>query len=169
METLAVIDDDPVVPALNDFLITDDDFPPNYVNKQHPEDYKTTCSPIPKECIFHNTKFGHSRLIMRCSVKLAAGVFCSISFVLNTGVTKVHLGPLAKSQLLQYGIYCQDDDLGVNYITLMGRKYLAEDTPAAYAPANIIGLRALCMWGLELNHEPVMGFRFRENFEYLEL
>ncbi len=51
----------------------------------------------------------------------------------------------------------------------MGRKYLTEDTSAAYAPANIIGLRALCHWDLELYHEPEMGFRFRKDFEYLEM
>jgi hypothetical protein len=49
----------------------------------------------------------------------------------------------------------------------MGRKYLLEQTPEGHHPANIIGLKTLCHWGLKLFAEPHFGFEFVDTFDYL--
>ena len=52
---------DPVTPVPEELMLTDEDFPPNYVNKQHPDDNTLAQSHIKKELIFHE----HQGRLMR--------------------------------------------------------------------------------------------------------
>lgn len=134
---IAIIDDDPTTPVPEELLLTDEDFPRNYINKQHPDDYKLSNAPIEKELVFHQHKGRHPRLLLRCSIKLAEDVFCPMTFVLDTGAPKVYLSAFAKPILAAYNLQAVDKDVGFEYVTLLGRKFVMEDTPEGHAPANI--------------------------------
>eukprot|EP01032_Pedospumella_encystans_P020685 gene20685-23493_t len=166
IESVGLIDEDPVIPIAQELMLTNEDFPPHYVNMQHPDDYILSDSPIKKELIFHEHKGRHSRLHLRCSVKLMENVFCPMSFVLNTGAPKIYLSLNAKAILENYNLHCTDDDLGVTFVNLLGHRYRTEDTPEGHAPANIIGLKALCRWGITLFDEPTFGFKFAKTFSF---
>ena len=92
-----------------------------------------------------------------------------MTFVLDTGTPKVYTSEPAKSILIEHGILVVDDELGYDYIRLMGHRYLTEMTPDGHSPANIIGLKPLCRWGLVLADEPNFNFNFQNDFEFLEL
>jgi len=167
-ENLAIIDEDPTTPVPEELLLTDEDFPSNYTNMHHPDDYKLTTQPIEKELIFHQFKMRHPRLILRFSIKLAENVFTSMSFVLDTGAPKVYISAFAKPLLVQHCLLVEDEELGVKYVKFFGREYRTEDTPEGHAPANIIGLKTLCRWGLTLFDEPDCGFLLKNDFSFLE-
>ena len=101
-----------------ELFLTEKDFPVNFVNMQHPEDYSLQSTPIVKELIYHHRKGLHTRLILRVSIKLAEGIFTPISFVLDTGAPKVYTSSIAENILTKYGIH----------------KYRVESTPENYAP-----------------------------------
>jgi hypothetical protein len=134
----------------------------------HPYDYKFSEVPIEKELIFHEHKMRHPRLLLRCSLQLAESVFCPMTFVLDTCAPKVYLSANAKSILAEYNLHVTDTELGVEYVKLLGGKYRTEDTPEGHAPANIIGLKTLCRWGLTLYDEPSFGCTLKKDFAYLE-
>ena len=166
-ENLAVIDEDPLPSITEELMLTDEDFPSFYVNKHHPDDYKFSKTPIEKELIFHEHKMRRPRLLLRCSIQLE-NLFCPMTFVLDTGAPKVYLSDHAKSILTKYKLNVVDDDLGVGYVKFLGHKYRVEDTPVGHAPANIIGVKTLCHWGLTLYDEPCFGFALKKDFQFLE-
>jgi len=59
------------------------DYPDNYVDKCHPEDYITSDSAI-KELFFH-VKKGHNRLLLRISIKIDKKTYVPITFICDTG------------------------------------------------------------------------------------
>lgn len=66
-----------------DMLLQDADFPDNYVNMQHPEDYKVVSKPF-VEYIPHFS--GHNnRLIVRVCWEKSNTEFVPMSFVCDTG------------------------------------------------------------------------------------
>ena len=89
-----------------------------------------------------------------------------MTFVLDTGAPKVYTSEPAKSILIEHGILVVDDELGYDYIRLMGHRYLTEMTPDGHSPANIIGLKPLCRWGLVLADEPNFNFNFNYVYHY---
>lgn len=165
---LGLIDDDPITPVTEELLLTDKDFPAFYINKHHPDDYKISNTPIEKELIFHEYKGGHNRLLLRCSIKLSDDLFCPMTFVLDTGAPKVYMSAIGKSILAEYKLLINEEDLGIDYVKFLGRKYIVEDTPEGHAPANILGLKTLCRWGLTMHDEPSFGFTLENDFSYLE-
>lgn len=168
-DSLNLLDDDAFTPVSEELLLTDKDFPTNFINKQHPDDYKITNKPIEKELIFHEHLVSPlPRLLLRCSIKLTEGAFCAMTFVLDTNAPKIYVSAPAKHVFMQNKILLTDDDLGLDLLMLLGRKYRVEDTPEGHAPANIIGLKTLCRWGLVLSDEP-FGFHFKNDFDYLEV
>jgi len=167
VESVLMLEEDPKTPVPEELLLTDEDFPSYFVDKHHPDDYKITDHPIQPEHIFHEVDGRHPRLILRCSVKLAVGKFCSMSFVLDTGAPKIYLCDDAAKIMTDSGIRVIDKELGIIYVTLLGRKYRVEKTPDGHSPANIIGLKTLCRWGLRLHDEPVLGFTFDNGFNEL--
>ncbi len=66
------------------------------------------------------------------------------------------------------GIRKVDEELGVVFDSLLGRKAGVEKTPEGHDPANIIGLKTLCKWGLRLHDEPHIGFTFDKDIAILD-
>jgi hypothetical protein len=54
---------DDVSDAFEDLLLTRHDFPHNYVNFAHPQDYAISEHPIEKEMIYHHREGRHARLL----------------------------------------------------------------------------------------------------------
>jgi hypothetical protein len=79
----------------------------------------------------------------------------------------VYLSAPAKCILAEYKLHVTDDDLGVEYVQLLGYKYRTEETPEGHAPANIVGLKTLFRWGLSLHAKP-FRFSLAQDFAYLE-
>lgn len=140
---MMVFEDEPVTPVFQELLLREEDFPANYSNFAHPQDYEITDEPIPAQHIYHEFRGRHSRLHLRCSIKLSDDEFLSASFVLDTGAPKVFLCDHLLHILTARGICERDPDLGVSFITIFGRKYRFERTPEGHHPANIIGLKTL--------------------------
>jgi hypothetical protein len=99
---------------------------------------------------------------------LAEDIFTIMTFVLDTGAPKMYISQLAKPLLCAYTILGADEELGIEYVRFFGRKYRVENTPEGHAPANILGVKLLCRWGLTLHDEPTFGFEFAKDFDYLE-
>lgn len=162
-----VIDDEPMTQVDQELRLHDEDFPAHYAQFAHPQDYEITHEPIPVEYIYHERRGSHSRLLLRCSIKLMDGEFLSASFVVHTGAPKFYLCDRLSGLLTERGLCERDSDLGVSFITLFGRKYLVERTPEGYHPANLIGVKPLLRWGLCLHDEPTFGFSFAKTFSFL--
>lgn len=163
-----MFDDEPVAPASEDLRLRDEDFPTFYLNFAHPEDYIIRNEPVPVECIFHQHNLRHPRILLRISVRLTESQYMAVTFVLDTGAPKVYTSQRLHDVLSQYNIERQDEDLGIEYISLFGKKYACERTPEGHSPANIIGLKTLCNWGLQLTDSPEFAFSFAREMDYLE-
>ncbi len=77
-----------------------------------------------------------------------------MSFVLDTGAPKIYFCEYVFGEFIARGVIVEEPDMGVTYIKLFGRKYIVELTPEGHAPANIIGLKALCALGSRLHNSP---------------
>ena len=142
------------------------DFPLDYVNGQHPEDYLITDAPITPQYIYHHIRGRHNRLWLRVSWQLRSGKFTTMSFLLDTGAPKhLYLCDDALKAVEEDGQVVEDGDMDLQYVKLFGRNCPVESTPKAHTPANIIGLKLLKRLGLELfDDEP--HFHFKQNVPY---
>lgn len=142
------------------------DFPVDYVNGQHPEDYLITDLPITPQCICHHIRGQHNRLWLRVSWQLSSRKFTTMSFLLDTGAPKhFYLCDKALKVVEQDGQAEEEDDMDLQYVKLFGRKCPVESMQEAHTPANIIGLKLLKRLGLEL-FEDEPHFRFKHNVPY---
>jgi hypothetical protein len=134
-----------------DFLI----FPSYYVNKHHLLDYKPSDSPV-KEVIWHN-KPDHNRLLLRISIKLRNKTYIPITFVCDTGAPSfLYLNAI--SYVLFEERIMKDNDSGIDYLLIDGRKFPVKPTSAPHEDCNIIGVRALGRFQLYLNDDGVFDF-----------
>lgn len=135
-------------------ILCPEDFPLDYVNGEHPEDYQITDQPITSQYIYHHIYGRHNRLWLRKSWKLSNGKFTTLSFLLDTGAPKhLYLCKKAIRLLVENGVVAEDSDMNLMYVTLHGRKCPVDPTPDAHKPANLIGLKLLKRLGLELYEE----------------
>lgn len=51
---------------------------------------------------------------------------------------------------------------------MFGRNHRVEKTPSGHDPANIIGLKTLCQWGLQLSEDPDYRFTLNKDFQFIE-
>lgn len=163
---MLMIDDEPTTPVAEELLLSNEDFPTNYVNFAHPEDYIISNQPIQPEKIFHQYKFRHPRLLLRVSWKIGENEFFPISFVLDTGAPKIYLNATVFQHFTQRNIIHIVEDMGVMFVKLFDHNYIVEETPLGHAPANIIGLKTLCHLGLQLTATPSFGFTFQQDFQF---
>lgn len=141
-------------------LLCAEDFPPNYVNFAHPQDYHVSSQPIEPEHIFSHRQGTHNRLLWRVSWDIGDGKFMPMTFMLDTGAPKqLYLSQPALSKLEEIGLLKIDEDTDACWVQLFGRKCGVERTPHGRDPANIIGLRMLLRLGLQLS-ESVPFFNF---------
>lgn len=163
---MAIIMIDEIDVVEEEMLLHAKDFPSNYVNFAHPDDYKVTAEPIIKEFICHHELGRHYRLHFRVSYKMAANRFFSLSFVLDTGAPKFFYFSDAAIKLLQEHNLIQINETdGVSYVEIFGKKVPFEETPDSHRPANIMGLRMLLRLKLQLSEST---FTFGQEFPYLD-
>ena len=153
-------------PEAEDFLLTNADFPSNFVDFAHPQDYIASSEPV-NERIYHSTFGHHHRLLWRVSWKLG-GAFYPFTFVLDTGSPKfLYLGKPGMDLLHSLGAAWEDQDTGIFITKIAGRPCPLEPTPKPHAPANIIGLQLLKRWKLALLDSPP-HFSFSPELPVLE-
>ena len=146
-----------------DLLLSEADFPTNYIDMRHPKDGKATDKPITPEFI-RNKRPHHHRLILRASVKLESGKCVPFSFVCDTGAPgSFYRAPFA-DKILADGGRRLEDEAGNTYIKVLGKPAATQETPRTHQPANIFGLSILEK--LQLSVIPG-GFSFAVKFDYL--
>lgn len=152
--------------STEELLLTSADFPDDFKNFAHPDDYNVTNRPVTPEYICHSRFGRHNRLIFRISLG-RNGSFFSASFVCDTGAPKfLYACPQLLDLLQSLQAIHIDDDTGVAWITIQGKKVPLDPTPQCHAPANIIGLRLLHRLGLCLREN---GFSFSTDPACFEL
>ena len=142
-------------------MLCNADFPNEYVNMQHPDDYVIQDTPITPSFVV-NQRQGHARLIFRISWKTGSK-FMPMSFIVDTGaVQPIYFGSVGMRMMEAHRLLLLDE-LGNDVVRLSGGEcnvhYTA--TPRDYNPANIIGLRFLLRFGLIVEG---LTFRFNEQF-----
>jgi hypothetical protein len=135
-----------------ELLLQDADFPDNFENMQHPDDYKPVSTPF-IEYIPHFSGH-HNRLIVRLCWRTTKQKYIPMSFVCDTGAP---MGLYLSEKALYILKHCGrvvEDETGNEYTTIhnVGRAAV-EQTPPGHAPANLIGLRVLVKLGLSLNRD----------------
>jgi hypothetical protein len=141
-----------------DLLLQDADFPDNYVDMQHPDDYKLVDSAL-VEYIPHFSGH-HNRLIIRVCWKVN-DKYMPMSFVCDTGAPMgLYLSEKALSLLMRHGRVIEDET-GNEYAEISGvGKAAVEPTPPGHAPANIMGLRLLVKLGLSLRPDSTFTLEY---------
>jgi predicted aspartyl protease len=149
--------------ATAEMMLQEADFPPNFVHMAHPGDRIQSNTPIETEYIEHQGSFGHHRLIVRVSFRLQSGQYVPLSFVVDTGAPfHFYLADEAVS-ILKQGNRLVQDEVGTDYMNVLGRKVLVHETPTTHKPANIIGLKMLKIVGLQYHGD---SFFFVEQFTH---
>lgn len=149
-------------------VLCDEDFPLGYQNGKHPDDYVETDQPIAPQFIFHHVLGKFNRLWWRVSVQLKNGKYASMSFLMDTGAPKhLYLCDEALQVFKSNDRLRVEEDMDVAYTYLFGRKCSLEPTPGVHKEANIVGLKLLKRFGLELfADEP--HFHFKVDIPYLK-
>lgn len=144
-----------------DLLLVAEDFPLDFKNGCHPEDYVPTDAPMTREHLYHHNRGRHNRLWTRMSWQLpGCSKFMPMSFLVDTGAPKhMYLSHAALEALEKHGMVYVDEDMDLQYVKLFGRKIPVDPTPEMRRPANIIGLKLLKRFGLRL-HEEEPHFEF---------
>lgn len=150
-----------------DLLLHDADFPENYSEMQHPEDYKVVQEPF-VECIPHFSS-RHNRLIARVCWEVQGNEYLPMSFVCDTGAPMgLYLSEKALSKLKACG-RVMEDETGTKYAAIRGVGKVAIDyTPPVskanrdfvpgHTPANIMGLRVLVKLEIRLKGDNTFCF-----------
>ena len=139
-----------------DLLLCDYDYPEDYVNMHHKEDYIVS-SNINKQFIVHKTSSNtHYRLLARISWHLKEDKYTTMSFICDTGAPKhLYLCKDAIDLLKSYNLILIDDigdpylKIKINDETKVSVRF--EETPRIHKNANIIGLRVLLKLGLNIS------------------
>ena len=152
----------PSVPLIGNVIVSDSkvmlgiqDFPDDYVNMSHSEDYILKDKYIGHELIINKGIGKTRRLICRISWKSENHVnkYVSMSFICDTGAPKsLYLSPVAYSVLLDSG-RIKEDEIGSNYVLIEGKKFGVLETPAHHQPANLMGLFLLSKFGMNIHED----------------
>ena len=147
-------------------LLHDIDFPRDYVNMQHPEDYQIQDKPIIPTCVVVQRQ-DHARLIFRISWKVGSK-FMPMSFMVDTAaVQPVYFSKVALALMEAHSLLVVDD--GGNDVVELHKpdgsvkKVHYEATPEDYQPANLIGLKFIIQFGLLVEGD---SFRFNHPFDH---
>ncbi len=147
-----------------DLLLQNADFPDNFINMQHHDDYKIVSEPF-VEYISHFVGH-HNRLIVRACWKVGSDAYVPVSFVCDTGAPMgLYLSDKASNTLRSFDRIIEDE-AGNEYADVhRAGKTAVQPTPPGHAPANIMGLRLLVKLSLELKEDKT--FSLRSMGEYL--
>jgi hypothetical protein len=139
------------------------DFPGNFVNRKHPEDYILVPEPIVPEYIVHDK----IRLFLRISWKTPKG-YLPMTFMLDTtSPTAMSFCAEGMSAIYDCNFRHIDECLGYPYVRVhRGSEEDFFDVGVDFSQeksVNFIGLRALMKLGLHLDSK---GFRFDHNIPW---
>lgn len=134
--------------AYGDLLLTDFDYPDNYVNNAHPDDYIITDRPVKSTYLYHN-KPHYNRLLHRISFKISDNEYSSISFICDTGCPHFMLLTKQAKHLLKSRILI-DSEMQNEYIIINNRKVPIVDSLHQHGNSNVIGLPLLSRLGIML-------------------
>lgn len=145
----------------------DEDFPSNYKNMAHPDDY-TEVENFSPQFIYHSHFGKHNRLIARVAWKISDTVMIPMSFICDTGAPKhLYLSQEALETLAKYRLISEGETetLYVKIHKNITQTFNApfEETPHMHKHANILGLKALRRLHLNLNDD---NFCFNSEFVY---
>ncbi len=134
------------------------DFPENFIDMAHPQDYLALDYPIPPEFIYHKNG-QYSRLILRISWNIN-NTYVPMSFVCDTSAP-LHFYLSEKSmEVLEKGGRIKPSVFDVNcvhmqYGGLNNCSIVAavKPTPQNFRPANLIGLAVLSKLGLRVDKD----------------
>ncbi len=147
------------------FLLHDIDFPREYVNMKHPEDYQIQAKAINPTFVVVQRQ-GHARLIFRISWKTGSK-FMPMTFIVDTGaVQPMYFSKAARALMEAHGLLVLDDvdnDVVELHQPDGTVKKVHKATPSHYKPANLIGLRFIIKFGLVVDGD---SFRFNQPFDY---
>src|SRR3990167_7296990 len=132
----------------------DADFPDNYVDQCHPEDYiQKTTSEI--ELIYRIRPY-HNRIFLRVCILIDSGVFVPMTFVCDTGAPGYLYICERARKLIKNRI--RVDDRETEFLSLdSGKNMVVSSSPSNHSNSNIMGLRALSFFGLFLEND-TFGF-----------
>lgn len=153
-----------------EILLQDADFPKEYIDMAHPEDYVISANPIEPSFIdFQGRRFGHNRLIMRVSFELENSLYVPMSFVVDTGAP-FHFYMSDKGfDVLKDGGRILKDGNTQDYLKVFSKNALVHDTPTTHKPANIMGLMMIkFLHGVSVGGDSVPDgqFRFGKSFSH---
>ncbi len=150
-------------------FLFDRDFPAEYVDMAHPQDYKAVQEFTP-QFIRHDHYGFHKKLIARIAFKASDGTALPTSFVCDTGAPGcVYLSPKAYDALKGKGLLLADEITGGPYVKIHqgeNRVFNAatEHTPRPHFNANVLGVAALHKLHFQMTDD---AFSFYPSFEYL--
>ena len=153
--------------VIEELLLHDEDFPKNYVNMRHPEDYIIFAEFKP-QFICHSYFGRHNRLIARVAWKVSDNVMIPMSFVCDTGAPSHLYLSTEAMEVLNNAKLLLTDDKGTPYMKMHKNASetfpaTVEETPYVHKHANILGLKALKQLSLHLSGE---AFNFNSEFAY---
>ena len=150
-------------------FLSDKDFPREYVDMAHPDDYKAVQEFTPQ--LFMHTYYGfHERLIARVAWKASDGTVVPMSFICDTGAPGfVYLSPKASRALASKGLLMADEATGRPYVRMHKDENSefdapTQETPRPHTDANVLGVRALMKLHFKTTDD---GFSFDRDFVYL--
>jgi hypothetical protein len=142
------------------------DYPRNYVDCQHPDDYKAISSPLPPEFIFH----GSLRLILRISFEVGAE-YIPMSFMLDTAAPSEFYFSKKAADVLDKVLIESRNPSSLDISIKFGgcdrepELFPVYFTPRSKGSGNFIGMNGLMRLGLKLN-EPPDSFRLGCNVSW---
>lgn len=137
-----------------DTLLQEADFPDYFIDKHHPDDYKSVRSPY-DELIYHKMT-DHNRIILRICFKITSNMYIPVTFVCDTGAPGHIYVNILTRRLIKSRINIDEMD---NQFLEVGEK---EDKmvlrPSHHSDVNILGLLALTKFGLTFNEDDSFSF-----------
>ena len=146
-------------------LMWSTDFPDNFVNRQHPEDYILVPQPIVPEYILHASR----RLFLRISWKTPKGFLPMTFMVDTTNPTSISFCPEGMMAIINNDLRHSEEISGLGFVQVNhGRSgeevfFHARMDYSQVKSVNVIGLRGLMKLGLHVDSK---GFRFDNNIPW---
>ena len=99
-------------------LLVDADFPENFKNMAHVDDYKLLEAPLVPEFIYHQ-RTGHSRLILRISFFVGHKKYLPMSFIIDTGNPIGFVFSPTAHKLLGHYNRLKGDEVNTEYVNVL--------------------------------------------------
>jgi hypothetical protein len=149
---MLIINDDYLVNE--ELLLHNNDYPSNYINKAHKNDYKIFKEPNMIEKIFNKISH-HNRLLLRISWKINDNQYVPMTFVCDTGAPmNFYVSELGKVFIKSR---INEDELQTEYVIIKNKngntkKVSISPSPNLHSESNIIGLLLLDFFGLTIKN-----------------